>query len=150
MPRYNVHLYREMRTYFPGIEADSPRAAAAIADGLHTSEAAIIEDCEGKTLSGLVDLEGDLDYAHSLLIDFDHLQAAAPLLLAALKDLLSPGVPDIPTSNACRHCGRLYPAAEMPPDRLCPADECPGHRARAAVAAAEPDDVTESKEMPCS
>jgi hypothetical protein len=69
MPIYNVHLYREMRLEYLDIEADSPEAAAKIADHL-TTDPAMIEDCDGMTFSALVDLHGDVEYLHSKTIDF--------------------------------------------------------------------------------
>ena len=70
MKTYNVHLYREMRLYFPGVEAESPEAATRIAAEKSTDEADYVEDCEGETLSALVDVAGDAEYLHTQLIDF--------------------------------------------------------------------------------
>lgn len=69
--RYHVHIYREMRLYFPGIEADSSEAAAELARNLPTADAAYTEDCDGRTLAALVDLDGDTEYEHTIDIDFD-------------------------------------------------------------------------------
>jgi hypothetical protein len=71
-PTYNVHLYREMRLFFPGIVADTPEQAAARAAELPDDEAAHIEDCEGINLCALVDLVGDDDFSESVGVDFDH------------------------------------------------------------------------------
>src|SRR5207244_6904068 len=71
MTLYNVHIYREMRLYFPGIEAQSPHEAARIAADKPTDEAALIEDCEGQTLAALVDVAGDECFEQSQIIDFD-------------------------------------------------------------------------------
>jgi hypothetical protein len=71
MPKYHVHLFRELRLYYPDIEADSPEDAARLAAEKPTEEAAKIEDCDGVNLGSLVDLDGDQDYEHSRLIDFD-------------------------------------------------------------------------------
>jgi hypothetical protein len=90
MTLYNVHIYREIRLFFEGIEADTPQAAATIArDGL-TSDADEIDDCEGTTLSALVDEVGDSKYERSVMIDFENerLRKAAPELLAALEGAL--------------------------------------------------------------
>jgi hypothetical protein len=70
MTTYNVHLYREMRLYFPGVDAESPEAAARIAAEKSTDEANYVEDCEGETLSALVDVQGDAEYRHTRFIDF--------------------------------------------------------------------------------
>ena len=46
---YNVHIYREMRLKFDGIEATTPEAAAEIARDKPTDQADEIDDCEGVT-----------------------------------------------------------------------------------------------------
>ena len=71
MPQiYNVHLYREMRLYFPGIEAASHQEAARIAAQKLTDDAETIEDCEGANVAALVDVQGDDEYIQSRVIDF--------------------------------------------------------------------------------
>jgi len=84
---YNVHIYREMRLVFGGIEADTPEAAATIARDKPTGEADSIDDCEGESLSALVDVQGDEDYEDSRFIDFEleRQRKAAPRMLAALR-----------------------------------------------------------------
>ena len=84
---YNVHIYREMRLVFGGIEADTPEAAASIARDKPTDEADSIDDCDGETLGALVDVQGDEEYEHSRFIDFEleRLRKAAPRMLAALR-----------------------------------------------------------------
>jgi hypothetical protein len=86
MTKYIVHIYREMRVSYTGIEADTPEAAAAIAHAMPTDEADDIEECNGDDLSALVDVAGDEDYRHSVTIDFEpeRIRKAAPSLLAAL------------------------------------------------------------------
>ena len=91
MTNFIVHLYREMKLSYTGIEADSPEAAAAIASEKLTADADNIEDCDGQDLSALVDVAGDEDYSQSVTIDFEpeRIRKAAtkllePLLLAAL------------------------------------------------------------------
>jgi hypothetical protein len=88
MTTYNVHIYREMRLVFGGIQADTPEAAASIAHDKPTGDADDIDDCEGETFAALVDVQGDDEYEHSRFIDFEVEQQrkAAPKLLAALKD----------------------------------------------------------------
>jgi hypothetical protein len=71
MTRYNVHLYREMKLRFDGIEADSPEAAANVArDGL-TKDADAIDDCDSETSAAVVDVVGDQDFTRSRCIHFD-------------------------------------------------------------------------------
>jgi len=91
MTKYNVHLFREMRLYYPGIEADSPTEAAKIASGTDSGEAEDIEDCNGEDLGALVDVDGDTDFANSELIDFEpqRERKAAAELLAALKEAIA-------------------------------------------------------------
>lgn len=90
MTQYIVHLYREMRLSYAGIEADSLEAAAAIARDKPTADADDIQDCEGETLTALVDVAGDTEYEQSRIIDFEQEQQrrAAPALLAALEAIL--------------------------------------------------------------
>ena len=64
MTIYNMHIYREMRLVFGGIEADSHEAAAAIARDKPTDQADSIDDCDGETLAALVDVAGDEEYQH--------------------------------------------------------------------------------------
>ena len=87
MTIYNVHIYREMRLVFGGIETDSPEAAAAIARDKLTSDADSIDDCDGETFAALVDVAGDEEYRQSRTIDFEpgRLCMAAPKLLAACR-----------------------------------------------------------------
>jgi hypothetical protein len=84
---YNVHIYREMRLMFAGIEADTPDAAAAIARDRLTEDADSIDDCDGQDLGALVDEAGDEEYERSVLIDFacERERKAAADMLAALR-----------------------------------------------------------------
>ena len=90
MTKYNVHLFREMRLYFPGIEAESPQAAAAIASQKESGDAEDIEDCDGEDTGALVDIVGDEDFANSELIAFEpkRLVDVALQLLAALRTVV--------------------------------------------------------------
>lgn len=92
MTLYNVHVYREMRLRFIGIEADTPQAAADIAHGSPTKDADDIDDRDGQDLSALVDTLGDEEYEDSKTIDFEagRLLNAAPDLLAACQAALDP------------------------------------------------------------
>jgi hypothetical protein len=84
MPTFNVHLYREMWLFFPGIEADTPEQAAKLVAEKPTDEAEYTDDCEGATTSALVDLVGDEDYSESVTIDLDPVKAAAQELYETL------------------------------------------------------------------
>jgi hypothetical protein len=87
MTTYNVHIYREMRLVYGGIETATHEAAAAIARDKPTDKADLIDDCDGQTIAALVDVAGDEEYEQSRIIDFEpELQRrAAPKLLAALE-----------------------------------------------------------------
>ncbi|WP_422927476.1 hypothetical protein [Singulisphaera sp. PoT] len=87
MAGYIVHVYREMRLTFEGIEAESPEAAALIARDRSTDAADDIADCDGEDLAALVDLVGDEHHEHSRVFDFgpEGLRKAGPALLAACR-----------------------------------------------------------------
>lgn len=87
MKKFNVHIYREMRLSFEGIDADTLEAAAYLARDKATCDADAIDDCEGETLSALVDVAGDVEYAESRFIDFDgeQVRKAAQKLLMAVR-----------------------------------------------------------------
>ena len=87
---YTVHVYREMRLRFDGIEAESPEQAAEKARVMHFDDADEWSDCEGQSLSALVDIPGDEEYEHSRVIDFEpgRMLDAAPKVLAALEAIL--------------------------------------------------------------
>ncbi len=87
MTLYNVHIYREMRLVYEGISAETPEAAAAIARKKPTDDCVEIADCEGQTLSAVVDEAGDSAYERSVMIDFENqrLRTASPALLAACR-----------------------------------------------------------------
>jgi hypothetical protein len=90
MTLYNVHIYREMRLLYEGIDAPTPEEAAEIAGDKPTGDADGIEDCEGCTSTALVDVVGDEEYEQSRWIDFEpeRLRKTAPLLLEALRDCI--------------------------------------------------------------
>jgi hypothetical protein len=87
MTMYNVHIYREMRVYFPSIEAATAEEAAKIAGDKPTDAAEYTEDCDGETLAAMIDVVGDDDFSQTVTIDFEPelLRKAALNLLAALK-----------------------------------------------------------------
>jgi hypothetical protein len=87
MPLYNVHLYREMRLFFPGIEADTPDEAAKMVALYPSDEAESYEDCEGVTLAALVDLVGDEDFSESVAIDLDPMKVAVRELYDLLEEI---------------------------------------------------------------
>lgn len=85
--KYNVHIYRETRFKFEGIEATSPDEAANLAAEMHSDQSTEWEECNGDNLGALVDLVGDEDYTDSVLIDFEpeRVRKAAQKLLAACQ-----------------------------------------------------------------
>jgi hypothetical protein len=90
MTLYNVHIYREMRVFFPGIEAPTSDESARIAADKPTADAEYTEDCDGENLAALVDVVGDHELEHSVTIDFEHerVRKAAPSLLEAIPPLI--------------------------------------------------------------
>lgn len=90
MTLYNVHIYREMRVFFPSIEAVTPEEAARVASDMVTEDAEYTEDCQGENLAALVDVVGDDEFQHSVVIDFDHerIRKAAHRLLEAIPPLI--------------------------------------------------------------
>ena len=68
--KYNVHLYREMKLFYPDIEAGSMEEAAGMAQNFLTEEAASVEDCDGENIAALIDLVGDEEYSQTRLIDY--------------------------------------------------------------------------------
>ena len=89
MTRYNVHIYREMRLFFPGIEAGSVDEAVGLAAGKSSHDAELIDDCEGETLAALVDVVGNKTFEQSRMIDFEAelLRKAGPALLAVVTSV---------------------------------------------------------------
>jgi hypothetical protein len=87
MNTYNVHIYREMRLFFPGIEAPSAEIGASWASQKTTDDAALVDDCDGETLAALVDVVGDEAFEHSQMIDFDPARQFTRELQEALVNL---------------------------------------------------------------
>ncbi len=87
---YTVHVYREIRLRFDGIAARSPEEAADAACDMHFDDATEWSDCEGESLSALVDVEGDEEFKQSRIIDFEQgrLLKVAPKLLRMLDVLV--------------------------------------------------------------
>ena len=84
MKTYNVHIYREMRLFFPGIVATTAEEAATLAADLPSGAAQALEDCDGENLAALVGVIGREDCKQNWMIDFDSVRAIAPDLLTVL------------------------------------------------------------------
>jgi hypothetical protein len=86
MPKYKVHIYREMRLEFEDIEAATPEEAARIAGEKHFDDCDDWSDCEGENLYALV------DYAphEGTVINFEggRLLDTGAKLIGALKRIL--------------------------------------------------------------
>jgi len=125
MTHYNVHIYREMRLVFGGIEADSPEAAAAIARDKLTSDADSIDDCDGETFAALIDVAGDEEYEQSRTIDFEpeRQRKAAPALLAACRMVIDRWERGdlAEAARACSAAIAQAEAASLPPGLPAPA-----------------------------
>jgi len=85
MKTYNVHIYREMRLFFPGIVASTAEEAATRAAEMPSGAAEALEDCDGENLAALVGVVGREDCKQSRMIDFDPVRAIMPDLLTALE-----------------------------------------------------------------
>jgi hypothetical protein len=84
MTKYNVHLYREMRLEYVGIEADTPEAAVRIARAGLTEDADDIGE-SSEDLSARVEIDGDAPLERPLTIHFEPERHAARALLAACR-----------------------------------------------------------------
>lgn len=87
---YNVHVYREMRLFYPDVVATSHEDAALLAAAKRSDDADLIDDCDGESFAALVDVDGDPDYCQSRTIDFPaaQLRNCALELLKALELLI--------------------------------------------------------------
>jgi hypothetical protein len=90
MPTFNVHIYREMRLTFSGIDAPDHSQAAEIARQQSTEDADSLDDCEGETMAALVDVAGDETHEQSQLVEFpnerrDRLDRAALIVLNLVR-----------------------------------------------------------------
>jgi len=85
MKAYNVHIYREMRLFFPGIVARTVQEAARLAADMPSSAAEALADCDGENLAALVGGGGSDNGKQSWMIDFDSVSTIAPDLLTALE-----------------------------------------------------------------
>src|SRR5713101_605553 len=68
MKTYNVHIYREMRLFFPGIVARTAEEAATLAAEMPADAAEALEDCDGENLAALVGVVGSADCKQSRMI----------------------------------------------------------------------------------
>ena len=84
MKTYNVHIYREMRLFFPGIVASTAEEAARLAAEMPSGAAQALDDCDGENLAALVGVSGREDGKQNWMIDFDPVRAIAPDLLTVL------------------------------------------------------------------
>ena len=71
MTKFNVHLYREMKLRFDGIEAESPQEAADLARLCTLEGADDFAECDGEDFAALVDVVGDEEFSRSEIIDFE-------------------------------------------------------------------------------
>jgi hypothetical protein len=130
MTIYNVHLYREMRLYFPGISAASHQEAAIVAADKRTDDAETIGDCDGTSIAALVDVEGDCEFENTQLIDFkenkmqlDNRQTATMLASLRLYQAIANGVSPVEAllivDEVATDCGQLEPLTPEEIDALC-------------------------------
>ena len=84
MQTYNVHIYREMRLFFPGIVARTAEEAARLAAEMPSDAAQALEDCDGENLAALVSVVGREDAKQIRMIDLTPVRDMAPDLLTAL------------------------------------------------------------------
>jgi hypothetical protein len=85
MTTYNVHIDREVRLVFEGIDADSPEEAAAIACDKHPAAADDIDNCDGEAFSAQVDAAGEQHPTVTIDFEAERQRKAAAKLLDALK-----------------------------------------------------------------
>jgi hypothetical protein len=114
MNTYNVHIYREMRLFFPGIEADTTEEAAKIAASKDFEDAEDFSDCDGENLAALVDLAGDEDFSESVTVDLNH-DAQINKAQAHLLDLLRQGKATI-SDGKLEYNGTVYAFDDASPD----------------------------------
>jgi hypothetical protein len=105
MPTYTVHVYREMRVKFTGIEADSMEEAARAGADLRTDQADDVEDCVGANLSAVVDLDCDDDFGRTEGVAFEagRMMDTGPEMLSALEELIANIDEDVPPEYVTRH-----------------------------------------------
>jgi hypothetical protein len=84
MKTYNVHIYREMRLFFPGIVASTAAEAATRAAEMPSGAAEALDDCDGANFAALVGVIGHEDCKQNWMIDFNPVRAIAPELLTVL------------------------------------------------------------------
>jgi hypothetical protein len=85
MQTYNVHVYREMRLFFPGIVARTAEEAATLAAAMPSGVAEALEDCDGENLAALVGVVDSADCQQNHMIDLNPSRTIMPDLLTALE-----------------------------------------------------------------
>lgn len=76
MPKFNVHLYREVRFLIRDVEAATMEEAIAksqdraVMEQSPQGQADLVDDCEGIFHAALVDVEGDEEFENSICFDF--------------------------------------------------------------------------------
>ena len=108
MTTYNVHIYREMRLFFPGIVAGTAEEAARLAAEMPSDAAEALEDCDGENLAALVGMAGSEDGQQMWMTDFNSVRAIVPDLLTTLALALS-----ILQEAGCAHLLRDAPIGRM-------------------------------------
>ena len=81
MKTYNVHIYREMRLFFPRIVASTAAEAATRAAEMPSGAAEALDDCDRANLAALVGVSGRADCKQNWMIDFNPGRAIVPELL---------------------------------------------------------------------
>lgn len=91
MTLYNVHIYRELRLTFEGIEAMSPAEAATLAQDMPTDQAVAIEDCGGENLRAQVGESDDEAFDRAVTVDFaaERLRGATPDLIELSHEVVT-------------------------------------------------------------
>jgi hypothetical protein len=85
MQTYNVHIYREMRLFFPGTVASTAEEAARLAAEMPSGAAQALDDCDGENLAALVGVVDSTDCKQRWMIDLDPVRTIVPDLLTALE-----------------------------------------------------------------
>jgi hypothetical protein len=85
MQTYNVHIYREMCLFFPGIVASTAEEAARLAAEMPSGAAQAIDDCDGENLAALIGVVESTDCKQRWMIDLEPVRTIVPDLLTALE-----------------------------------------------------------------
>jgi hypothetical protein len=135
MTLYHVHIYREMKLVYGGIEAASAEEAANKARARDTGDADSSDDCDGATLAALVDVAGDEDYEQSRLIEFRSTESCNSADAAlVLLDLVRCGLLSLAEGDAyCEFTGTTYWFNDRAPDWQALLDAIGPDRAAEAI-----------------